>query len=264
MNGVDSQSILTYSIHFYIALLASTDEIETETRATVTFEQLHESFAEMLIYLPDLFTECRCDLSKAQSFLKHLFDTEKFSQCSTFDDLLHQLRQDHIDMFNTYYLRKIITLFAKKMKEKEKRKLMKPIEDYEMERERFLNDTLVIEFHRTVVINPAELSQKTKLVIKVSDHFASKRTLKDIEQLSLNAFEERHRSLMCMHATVESMIISWFIPEGQSDKFEALAKKNAAVFKEAGVEEVTVGGRVVVPGTLEEVRTSHGIDSLPN
>ena len=249
-------------VFYYIALLVSTDEIEAETRATVTFEQLHESFAEMLIYLPDLFTECKCNLSKAQSFLRHLFDTEKFSQCSTFDDLLHQLRGDHIDMFNTYYLRKIITLFAKKMNEKEKRKLKKPIEDYEMERERFLNDTLVIEFHRTVVINPAELSQKTKLMIKVSDRFASKRTLKDIEQLALNAFVECHKSLMCMHATVGSMVISWFIPEGQSDKFEALAKKNIVVFKDAGVEEVTVGGRVVFSSTLEEVRTSHGIDNL--
>ena len=157
---------------------------------------------------------------------------------------------------------KLVTLFAKKMNEKEKRKLKKPIEDYEMERERFLNDTLVIEFHRTVVINPAELSQKTKLMIKVSDRFASKRTLKDIEQLALNAFVECHKSLMCMHATVGSMVISWFIPEGQSDKFEALAKKNIVVFKDAGVEEVTVGGRVVFSSTLEEVRTSHGIDNL--
>ena len=40
---------------------------------------------------------------------------------------------------------------------------------------------------------------------------------------------------------------------------EYLARENAAVFKDAGVEEVTVGGRVVFSSTLEEVRTSHGM-----
>ena len=254
------------SISSFYSLLVSTDEIEAEIRATATVVQrlqdLEISFAEMLTDLPDLLTECKCDLSKAQCFLGHLFDTEKFSQCDTFEALLRQLRRDHIDTLNTYYLEQLITHFSKKMEvEEKKKKLMKPTEDYEMKRRRFLNDTLVIEFHRAIVceINPSELCQKTKLTIKVSDRFASKRTLKDIEQLALNAFEECHRSLVRMHATVGSVVISWFFPEDQSDEFETLAKKNAAVFKDAGVEEVTVGGRVVFPSTLEEVSQIHGM-----
>ena len=47
--------------------------------------------------------------------------------------------------------------------------------------------------------------------------------------------------------------MSWFFPDDQSDKFEALAKENATIFKDAGVEEVTIGGKVVFPSTLEEV-----------
>ena len=263
--------VFTYNfISSFYSFLVSTDEIEAEIRATATVVQrlqdLEISFAEMLTDLPDLLTECKCNLSNALRFLGLLFNTKKFSQCDTIEALLWQLRQDHIDAFNTYYLQKLITHFSKKMEEEEKKKLMKPIEDYEMERERFLNDTLVIEFHRTVVceINPAELSQKTKLTIKISDDLAGEQTLKDIEKLALKAFDERHRSLVRMHATVGSVVISWFFPEDQNDEFETLAKKNAAVFKDAGVEEVTVGGRVVFPSTLEEVRTSHGIDNLPN
>ena len=247
-----------YFYLFFLFPLVSTDEIEAEIRATATVVQrlqdLEISFAEMLTNLPDLLTECNCDLSKAQSFLDHLFDIEKFSRCDTFKALLRQLRQDHIDTFNTYYLQKLITHFNKKIEEEEeKKKLMKPIEDYEVERERFLNDTLVVEFHRAVVckINPAELSQKTKLTIKISNDKASKRTLKDIEQLALKAFDECHRSLVCMHAEVGSVIISWFFPDNQRDEFETLAKENATIFKDAGVEEVTVGGRVVFPSTLE-------------
>ena len=236
----------------YIPFLVSTDEIEAEIRATATVVQrlqdLEISFAEVLTDLPDLLTECKCNLSNAQRFLGALFNTEKFSQCDTFEALLWQLRQDHIDAFNTYYLQKLITHFSKKMEEEEKQKLMKPIEDYEVERERFLTDTKVIEFHRTVVceVNPAELSQKTKLTIKVSDPLAGKETLKDTEQLALNPFDERGKSLVRMHATNE-----------MGGTFEALTKENATIFKDAGVEEVTVGGRVVFPSTLEEVRTSH-------
>ena len=143
-------------------------------------------------------------------------------------------------------------------------KLVKPVEGYK-KREDFLADTKVIEFHDAVVceVNPAELSQKMKLTIKISDDLASERTLKDIEKLALKAFDECYRSLVHMHAKKGSVIISWFIPDNQSDKFETLAKENATIFKDAGVEEVTVGGRVVFPCTLEEVRTSHDIDNLP-
>ena len=241
-----------------LSVLLGSTEAEIRAAATVVqrLKDLEVAFAGMLTDLPDLLTECECDLSKAQSFLDHLFDTKKFSQCSTFDTLLHQLRQDHyIDTFNINDLQILIARLTEKMKEEEKKKLMKPIKDYEMKREEFLNDTLVIEFHHAVFfeINPAELSQKTKLTIKISNDKASERTLKDIEQLALKAFDECHRSLVCMHAEVGSVIISWFFPEDQSDKFEVLAKENATIFKDAGVEEVTVGGRVVFPCTLEEV-----------
>ena len=238
---------------FYIG----STEAEIQATATVVkrLQDLEISFAEMLTDLLDLLIECKCDLPNAQFFLGNLFNTEKFSQCDTLKALLRQLRRDHIDTFNIYYLQKLITHFSRKMEEEEKRKLMKPIEDYEVKREGFFNDTLVIEFHRAVVckINPAELSQKTKLTIKITDDLAGEQTLKDIEKLALKVFDECCRSLVHMHAEVGSVIISWFFPEDQSDEFETLAKENATIFKDAGVEEVTVGGRVVFPCTLEEV-----------
>ena len=103
-------------------------------------------------------------------------------------------------------------------------------------------------------INPTELSLRRQSLL--SDDKASERTLKDIEQLALKAFDECYRSLVCMHAEVGSVIMSWFFPDDQSDKFEALAKENATIFKDAGVEEVTIGGKVVFPSTLEEVSKS--------
>ena len=213
----------------------------------------------MLTNLPDLLAECKCKLSKSQSFLDNVFNTEKFSQCNSFEALLRQLRRDHIDTFSTYYLEQLIDFLKNDIKlEEMKIKLMKQVEDYKKNRERFLTDSKVIEFHRAVVceINPAELSQKAKLTIKVSDHLAGERTLKDIEQLAAKAFEECHRSLVRMHAEVGSVIISWFFPEDQVSEFETLAIENATIFRDAGIEEVTVAGKVVFPAVLEEVRSS--------
>ena len=80
-------------------------------------------------------------------------------------------------------------------------------------------------------------------------------TLKDIENLALEGFEDNQKFLVRMHAKPGSIIIMWVFPEAHSCELEESVKQNAAVFKDAGVEEVTVGGRVVFPSSLEEVST---------
>ena len=44
------------------------------------------------------------------------------------------------------------------------------------------------------------------------------------------------------------------LPQGVECRLEQLARDNAAVFKDNGVVEVTVGGRRVFPCTQQEVR----------
>ena len=50
-----------------------------------------------------------------------------------------------------------------------------------------------------------------------------------------------------------SIIISWVFPKGLSGRLEQLVHDNAAVFKNAGVVEVTVAERRVFPCTQQEV-----------
>ena len=241
------------------------DEFKAEIRATATvverLRDLETSFTDMLADLLDLLTECKCDLSKAQFYLNNLFKTEEFSQCSTFSLLLQQLhiRKGHIDTFNIYFLHKLVARFKKE-------ELTKCIEKYEAKMKTFLEDTTVLNFQRAVVsrVEPVKPDQTIDITIRVSKTFAKDRTLKDMEELALNGFGENQRAFVRIHAKSGSVIILWFFPEALSGKLEHLAHENAAVFKDAEVEEVTVGGRVVFPCTLEEVRTSHGIDNLPN
>ena len=67
----------------------------------------------------------------------------------------------------------------------------------------------------------------------------------------MEGFEEGQKSLIRLHAVAGSVIISWIFPEALIGKLVQLARGNAAVFKNAGVEEVTVGGRRVYPVSHE-------------
>ena len=213
-------------------------------------QDLESSFTDMLTDLLGLLTKCKCNLSEAQFFLDDQFDTDKFSQCSSFDALLRQLRKEHVDTFNTYYLQQLVAYFKEDQ-------LTERVKEYEAKKEQFLLDTTVLEFQRAVAskVEPLIAGQTVKLTIKISKGLANIRSLKDIEQLAMEAFDKRFWSLVHMHAEVGSVIISWFLPEDQCASFITLSFENSTIFRDAGVEEVTVDAwRLVFPGPLEEVR----------
>ena len=214
-------------------------------------KDLESSFTIMLTDLLGLLTKCKCNLSEAQFFLDDQFDTDKFSRCTSFDALLRQLRKEHVDTFNTYYLQQLVAYFKKDQ-------LTERVKEYEAEKEQFLLDTTVLEFQYAVVskVEPLLAGKTVKLTIKICKWLANNRNLKDIEKLALKAFDKRRWSLVRMHAKVGSVIISWFFPEDQCAKIITLAIENATIFRDAGVEEVTVDGRVVFPiySTPEDVR----------
>ena len=206
----------------------------------------------MLTDLLDLFTECKCDLSKAQFFLDDQFDSEKFSRCANFNTLLRQLRKEHVDTFNTYHLQQLVACFKKDQ-------LTERMREYEAEKQAFLKETTVIEFQRAVVsrVEPVQPNQMKNLTIKISSELAKRRTLKDMEELALKGFSEYQIEFIRIHVKSGSVIISWFFPEALTGKLEYLAHENIAVFKNAGLEELAISGKVVFSSTLEEVRTNH-------
>ena len=204
----------------------------------------------MLTNLRGLLIHCQCDLSEAQFYLDDRFDTEEFSKCTSFTELLRQLHKGHVDAFNTHHLQRLVGHFKKD-------ELMECIEKYEAEKEQFLEETTVLEFQNAVIskVEPLQFGGMINLTIKIPKRLADKRSLKDIEELALRSFDDYHHEFISIHAKPGSVIISWFFPEALSGKLVRLAHENAAVLKDAGVEEVTVDGRVVFPSTLKEVRS---------
>ena len=205
---------------------------------------------------------CTSGVTEAKSFLNRVCGSREFSDCRDINELIDQLCQGHhIDPFNLFRLKSLLDIF-----ESEKEALIEFIENYERTKDEFLTTTTVSQFQQAIVerVEPVLQKGRVRVTIKIPRKMNCPQTLKDIEDLALEGFKDCHKYFVRMHAEPGSVIISWFFPEALSGKLEHLARENAAVFKDAGVEEVTVGGRVVFPCTLEEVRTSYGLYKLSN
>ena len=136
-----------------------------------------------------------------------------------------------------------------------KDELTELVELYEKKKDSFLKNTTVLDFQDAVAsrVKPDLHIGEVVVTIKISKKMASRQTLKDIEELAMEGFEECYKSRVRLHAEVGSIIISWVFPEALSNKLEQLVCKNATIFKDAGVEEVTVGGRRAYPVIQQQV-----------
>ena len=209
------------------------------------------SFGCLLVQVKRLLDQSKCDLSDALLFLDSAIGSEEFIGCDNFGKLMRQLQRDHIDVFNISILQHLVACFNN-------HELTEVIEAYNQKKDSFLKHTTVLDFQRAVVsrVKPILTSGMAVVTIKVPKKMARRcdRTLKDIEELAIEGFEECHKKFVCLHAELGSVIISWVFPKGLSGRLEQLARDNAAVFKDNKVVEVTVGGRRVFPCTQQEVR----------
>ena len=229
----------------------ATDEIKAEIEADVAvvsnLKDLEISFGRMIVRVKRHLE--KRDLSEAKLFLYSAIGTKDFSGCDNFGELLEKLQQDHIDVFNISILQQLVACL-------DNHEQTEVIQSYNEKRDSFLKQTTVLEFQRAVVskVEPILASGMAVVTIKVPRKMARHRTLKDIEELAMEGFEECHKKFIRLHAEPGSIIISWVFPKGLSGMLEHLAHDNAAVFEDNGVVEVTVGGRRVFPCTQQEVR----------
>ena len=238
-----------------IPLLCIDKEFEAEVHADSVvlcrLRELESSFGHMLRKFGRALANYTGGLSEAKFYLNRVCGSQEFNECGSIDELINQLCQGHhIDPFNLFRLKSLLDIF-----EYEKEALNKIIEKYEEIEREFLTATTVTRFQQAVVekVEPILQKGRVRVTIKIPRKMNSPLTLKDIEDLALEGFQECHKYLVRMHAEPGSVIISWVFPEAHSSELEKLIQQNAAVFKNAGVEEVTVGGRVIFPSTLEEV-----------
>ena len=193
--------------------------------------------------------QLNCNLSEAQLFLDGVTGTDEFRSCENFNQLMLKLQQEYIDIFNISRLQGLVNCF-------DKQELTELVEMYEEKKQSFLKQTTVVSFQHAVASRVESVLSKGKavLTIKIPEKMASRRTLKDVEELAREGFKESYKSFVQLHGKAGSIIISWVFPEALSGRLEQLAHDKATIFKDAGVEEVTIGGRRVYPDTPQEVR----------
>ena len=111
-------------------------EIEADVAVVSNLKELEASFGIMIVkrHLQ------KCDLSEAKLFLYSTVGTTAFSDCENFENLLQQMQQDHIDVFNVSLLQQLLANFEKD------KSIDEVIEAYNEERKRFLKQTTVCEF----------------------------------------------------------------------------------------------------------------------
>ena len=200
----------------------TTEEIEAEIKADAgvveALRELQRSFSCTLVKIKRFLQLHNCDLSDAQLFLDSLTDTKDFSSCDNFDKLLRLLQeQEYIDTFNIAGLKDLVACF-------DRDGLTEIVEDYHEKKEAFLKNTTVLSFQRAVVskAEPVLPRGKAILTIKIPRNMASRRTLKNIEELAMEGFEDCYKSLIRLHAEPGSIIISWVFPEALSGRLEQL------------------------------------------
>ena len=214
----------------------------------------------MLGNFGSILADCSSELSKERAFLNRVCGSQEFSDCRDIDELIDQLCQGHhIDTFNIHMLKSLLDIFESK-----KGALTKIIDEYEVKKEMFFESTTISQFMRAVVekVEPMLQMGEVFVTIKLSRETYSLRTLKNIENLARYGFGESQKYMVHMRAMPGSIIISWVIHEAHLCDLEKIVKENDTVFRDAEVKEVTIGGRVVFPCTLEEVRTKKLIKTV--
>ena len=125
-------------------------ELTSDAKAEIVVDgkivrQLRDLVSDYSLMLTDFREQLKsCDISRAQFFLNNLFNTDIFTSCDNIEQLLKQLCHRYVDTFNVYYLQKLATCL-------ERDDVNQLVQQYEEKKEKFLEDTTVLDFQKAVV-----------------------------------------------------------------------------------------------------------------
>ena len=88
--------------------------------------------------------------------------------------------------------------------------------------------------------------------------------MKDVEELAKRGFKVCHKDFVKIHVKPGSVIITWYVPEALYGEIVQLARENAAVLREEGVEEVSIVGEKSVTLSTEDGHEVRILDNTVN
>ena len=228
-------------IFFVFSAPQSPDEVRTDRRVLLKLLNLQTCYGQMIAEMLGFVSEV--DLGRVKMFLEATIGDRDFRGCSSLEDVLYLLIDKHIDIFNITRLEQLSNAIN--------HNAMKDlVANYNKEKEKFLHEVAVIDFHREVaskVNYQVPYGEKAEVVIRIPHEYASPhgRTLKDMETLAGKAFGEYYQSFIRMTVKPGSILVVWQFPVSLSAKLEHSARDSSDLFAMEGVEVVMVAGRVV-------------------
>ena len=226
------------------------DEIRVDVSVVQRLQDLETDYSVMLMKARRTYSK-EIDLKEFQFFLDSLHKTEEFKSYDTFDTVFRQLERFKLDPLNISLLERICKGFPSK-------EVSDLIEQYKIKRENFISDVTVQQFHKAVLARSTPVCPKGMKVIKlkVSEEFASQRTLSDVETLAKKAFKDHTKTFVYFHAIPGSIYLVWYFPAHLTHDLQRMA---SSLYSSEGVLEVTVSGSRVYLVEEDEVR---GVTSI--
>ena len=217
-------------------------QIPADTEVIQQLQDLQLSFSHMLTDIRNLLANS--DHADARFFLSDHLDTDEFKSCGSMEELLYQLRQRHLDTFNTHCLEQVLIRF-------EREDGIGRVQTYKEKMDQFLKSTTVLNFQQAVLCTakPAVPEEKEVITITVSKKWANRKTLKDVMTLAEKGFEESHTTFISFNVIPKSILITWFFPRRLEATVRQLTVKNSSLFQEQDIEEVTVAGKTLYSRT---------------
>ena len=205
-------------------------------------QTLEWEFATLLVNVIRLWSQYKIDVSEVKEFYASYISDEEFETCSSFQDVLEQLRKgDHISTLNIEAIRAACNILQGRLKME-----MKEIfESYERKKDEFLNSTSVEEFMCAAVKLKLNNPNMSEVIIKIpEDSACCKQTLKDVEELAKKAFGNYSKSFVHLRVEPESVCIIWWYPRHLTSELKQSVRR--AVLIEEGVEELSIAGETII------------------
>ena len=243
--------LFTEEVDRNVKIVKQRQEIDANVK---TVKQLLELGSKHCKLLLDFRTQINgLEIGNAKFFLGKLLDTAQFTKCDTVENILDQLLvHKNVDTFNVYYLRKLAEAL-------EKRSLIKLTDKYQEAMDKFFKDTNVLDFQKAVVakVEPSLPTGMVEITIKISEKLASRRVLKDMENLASQAFEDHQKKFVCLHVTTGSVVVSWHVTISLCGILQQMAQRKETIWRQYGVEEVSVGRLCVFKVSIYSTSSMH-------
>ena len=170
--------IILFTHLFFYLVPTKVSEVHASGPVVDCVLRMRKCFSQMLTNMWQPHLSAKVDIIKVRFFLESILESDEFSTCKGFEDVLRRLRKGYINAFNTSYLEQLADYL-------EIDEITQLISAYKGKRDAFFKDPIVTEF-QDAVVNKVELSGGVEVVpeVRVPRSLFNKRTQRDMETLA--------------------------------------------------------------------------------